>query len=88
MVQIMESWFLADANAVMALFKGSLIKGNPKVEEIPKEDVLERLDKAANGEYHKVKHGVKLLGLIDPEKVRKAAPDCDRMFRMILTKLG
>ncbi len=27
---------------------------------------MERLNKAANGEYHKVKHGTKLLELIDP----------------------
>jgi hypothetical protein len=88
MVQIMESWFLADVDALKALFGGSPSKGNPKVEEIPKADVLERLNKAANGEYHKVKHGTKLLGLIDPLKVRNAAPHCNRMFNQILAKLG
>jgi hypothetical protein len=88
MVQIMESWFLADVDALKALFGGSPSKGNPKVEEIPKADVLERLNKAANGEYHKVKHGTKLLGLIDPSKVRNAAPHCNRMFNQILAKLG
>jgi hypothetical protein len=88
MVQIMEFWFLADVDALRALFGGSLSKGNPNVEEIPKADVLERLKKAANGEYHKVKHGMRLLALIDPSKVRKAAPNCDRMFIRILAKLG
>jgi len=91
MVQIMESWFLADVDALKAIFKGlneAAVRGNPNVEEIPKADVLARLDKAANGEYHKVKHGTKLLELIDPEKVRKAAPNCDRMFKIILAKLG
>jgi hypothetical protein len=91
MVQIMESWFLADLDALKMVFKGlneAAVRGNPNVEEIPKEDVLERLKKAANGEYHKVKHGTKLLGLIDPAKVRKAAPNCDRMFNRILAKLG
>ena len=91
MVQIMESWFLADLDALKAVFKGlheAAVKGNPNVEEIPKADVLERLDRAAKGEYHKIRHGVKLLGLVDPAKVRKAAPNCDRMFRMILAKLG
>jgi uncharacterized Fe-S cluster-containing radical SAM superfamily protein len=88
MVQIMESWFLADVDALKSLFGGSLSKGNPKVEEIPKEDVLERLKKAANGEYHKVKHGIKLLELIDPARVRKAARNCDRMFRLILARLS
>ena len=92
MVQIMESWFLADVDALKAVFKVGLsesaLRGNPNVEDIPKEDVLGRLNKAANGEYHKVNHGVKLLELIDPAKVRKAAPNCDRMFRLILAKLG
>lgn len=91
MVQIMESWFLADLQALRAVFKSlneSAVRGNPNVEEIPKADVLARLDKAANGEYHKVKHGTKLLGLIDPVKVRKAAPDCDRLFRVILARLS
>lgn len=91
MVQIMESWFLADVDALRAVFKGlteAAVRGNPNVEEIPKADVLERLNKAANGEYHKVKHGTKLLELVDPEKLRKAAPNCDRMFNVILSKLG
>lgn len=88
MVQIMESWFLADIDALKALFGGSVTTGNPNVEQIPKEDMLERLKKAANGEYHKVKHGTKLLGLVDPAKVRKAAPHCDRMFTAILARLG
>jgi hypothetical protein len=91
MVQIMESWFLADVDALKAVFKAKLseavLSWNPKVEQIPKEDVLERLQKAANGEYDKVKHGKKLLELIDPAKVRKAAPNCERMFTLILAEL-
>jgi Domain of unknown function (DUF4276) len=88
MVQVMESWFLADIDALKALFGGNVTKGNPNVEQIPKEDVLERLKKAAKGEYHEVKHGTKLLELIDPAKVRNAAPNCDRMFTVILARLG
>ncbi len=91
MVRIMESWFLADVDALKTVFKGlseASVRGNPNVEEIPKADVLGRLNKAANGEYHKVKHGTKLLELIDPAKVRKAAPDCDRMFRLVLAQLS
>jgi hypothetical protein len=91
MVQIMESWFLADVDALKTVFKGlsqAAIRGNLNVEEIPKADVLERLNKAANGEYHKVKHGVRLLELIDPARVRKAAPGCERMFSVILARLG
>jgi hypothetical protein len=79
---------LADVDALKALFGDSLSKGNPKVEDIPKADVLQHLKKAADGQYHKVKHGSKLLGSVDPSIVRKAAPNCDRMFRVILARLG
>jgi len=60
------------------------LKGNPNVEQIPKADVLTRLKKATSetksGEYHKIKHAPKLL--------QEFAPNCDRMFRLILAALG
>ncbi len=87
MVRVMESWFLADLDA-LETYNGNRVHGNPSVEEIPKEDVLQRLKRVSNGKYHKVKHGAKLLELIDPSKVRKAAPNCERMFRVILAKLS
>ena len=47
MVQIMESWFLADIDALRRFYDGgfreSALEGNPRVEEIPKTDVLRRL---------------------------------------------
>jgi uncharacterized protein DUF4276 len=88
MVQIMESWFLADADALRVYlgkrFQDGSLKGNPRVEEIPKNDVLVRLKKAAGGDYHKVNDGTRLLASIDPLKVRKAASNCERMFSTIL----
>jgi hypothetical protein len=94
MVQIMESWFLADIDALKRSYDGgfqeSALKGNPNVEEIPKGDVLTRLENATRGtkagKYQK-NHAFKLLGLIDPSKVRSAAPNCERMFRVILAGL-
>ncbi len=92
MVQILEAWFLADVDALRALYRRrfgeSALGWNPKVEEIPKVDVLERLKRVSGGESHKVNHGVKLLELIDPAKVRKSAPNCERMFRLILARLS
>jgi Domain of unknown function (DUF4276) len=92
MVQIMESWFLADTEALKLVFKTNLnenaLKRNPNVEEIPKQDVLDCLKSATGGRFHKVEHGVRLLASIHPAKVRKAAPDCDRMFHLILAKLS
>jgi hypothetical protein len=70
MIQIMESWFLADIDALREVFKRNLgesaLKRNPNVEEIPKQDVLDCLKNATGGRYHKVEHGVKLLQLLDP----------------------
>jgi hypothetical protein len=92
MVQIMEAWFLADVDALRAFYKRrfneSALGWNTKVEEIPKADVMERLKRVSGGDYHKVNHGVKLLELIDPAKVRKAAPHCDRMFQVVLARLS
>jgi hypothetical protein len=89
MIEIMESWFLADLDALRKLF-GANVKasGNPNVEGIPKKDVIDRLKRLAKGDYQKVKHGVRLLASIDPAAVRRAAPDCERMFTTILAKLS
>jgi hypothetical protein len=93
MVQAMESWFLADITAMHSYygtegFKKSGLPANPKVEEIPKLDVLKGIKQATRktgrGEYHKTHHAPALLQLIDPAKVRKAAPNCERIFRTLL----
>jgi len=88
MVQVMESWFLADIPNLSGFYGTRLEPGNPKVEEIPKADVRAKMDKASGDTYHKTKHAPKLLGLIDPALVRKAAPNCDRMFSLILEQLS
>ncbi len=94
MVQLMESWFLADVDALRTHYDGgfqeSALEGNPRVEQIRKLDVLSKLENATRrttaGKYQK-NHAFKLLGLIDPAKVRRAAPHCDRMFSLILSRL-
>lgn len=98
MVQIMESWFLADPDALKNYydsdFREDAIRGDPQVERIPKSDVLSQLKRATRdtrrgrGEYHKTKHAPELLARIDPDRVKKAAPNCERMFRFVLAKLG
>jgi len=96
MVQIMESWFLGDVDALKryygAGFDENVLKGSPRIEEIRKADVLSRLKRATKatkpGEYHKTKHAPDLLATIEPNLVRGAAPNCERMFRVILTALA
>ena len=91
MVQIMESWFLADRPALRRFYGQGLLENrlprNDRVEEIPKDDVLNGLNEATSatqkGKYHKTRHAPELLNRLDPAKVRAAAPACDRLFRAL-----
>ena len=95
MVQLMEAWFLADPEALAEYygeaFRAAALKKNPEVEQIAKADVLTCLKEATKGtqkgSYHKTKHGPAILERIDPERVKKAAPNCQRLFRKALAKL-
>jgi hypothetical protein len=88
MVQCMEAWFLADAEALRQYygkdFRENAVRLNPEVEEIPKKDVFEALRTAtkdtSKGRYHKTKHAPFLLKLIDPALVKQASAHCRRMF--------
>ncbi len=97
MVEMMESWFHADKDA-LARFYGSdfnrnALKANPNVEEIPKNDVISGLRDAtrhtSKGSYfdHKATHGCGLLARIDPVLVQEAAPNCQRMFEAVRNHL-
>jgi hypothetical protein len=98
MVEMMESWFYADKDALEDFyadgFRRSALKQNPNVEQISKNDLKGGLSTAtrstAKGDYfdNKVLHGSQLLASIDPELVRKAAPNCAKLFEAILAKLA
>jgi len=98
MVQMMESWFHADKQALERFygsgFRKNALKRNPRVEEIPKEDLTDGLKTATSncskGNYfdNKTSHGPKLLAEIDPARVQDAAPNCKRLFDVVLSKLG
>jgi len=95
MVQLMEAWFLADIDALRRFYGQGFLEarlpGNPKVEEIPKQDVLDRLKRATEtttkGAYHKTHHAPRLLERINPELVKPAAPNCRRLFEVVLAGL-
>lgn len=95
MVQMMEAWFIADRKALRDFygngFKESALPGNRNVEAIGK-DMIESALKAATGksskgEYHKIRHGSRLLERIDSSKVREFAPHCERLFEIVVEKL-
>jgi hypothetical protein len=97
MVQCMESWFLADKQALAGYyregFREEALPQNPKIEKIPKKLVMDGL-KAANkasktkGEYHKTRHGFDILGLIDPNKVTKASLFASKLIETLREKVA
>ena len=92
MVQVMESWFLADRNTLADYygqsFRASSLPRRSNVELIPKRDVLRALEQASKqtlkGPYHKTKHAFDLLELINPTPVRAASVHADRLFNVLL----
>lgn len=91
MVQVMESWFVADAPALRAFyasdFNGNCLPKPVDVENADKDKVLKALKEATRntraGEYDKIKHASQLLARIDPAAVRKASRHCDELFRAV-----
>ena len=94
MVETMESWFHADKDALEVFyaqgFQRNALVRNPEVERIPKKDLLDGLKAAtrntAKGAYHKTGHAPQLLAKIDPVLVRKAAPNCRKLFDAMLAQ--
>ena len=91
MVQVMETWFLADRQCLRRFYEHGFLENrlpaNPKIEEIPKGDVLNGLENATRGtkrgKYHKTRHAPRLLAQIDVDKVRADSPACARLFRVL-----
>jgi Domain of unknown function (DUF4276) len=88
MVECMESWFLADPEALAAFYgqgfnENALPKSAP--EQVAKTDVYSALDRATRptktkGRYGKGTHSFKLLATLDPAKVCAACPAAKRFF--------
>lgn len=88
MTQLMESWLVADAEALQ-VFYGNEFNPNPipkqqNIEAVGKSQVMDALLHATRntqkGEYHKSRHAPKLLALVRPAHVRARAADCNRLF--------
>ena len=92
MVQVMESWFLADTTALAEFygqgFRKTALRTNPQIEQVPKEYVLSGLDGAARGttkgSYDKGSTVSRFLRRIDPEKVTNASLYAKRFIETLL----
>ena len=81
MVQVMETWFLADREALRSyfgpLFVENALRKWPKLEDLSRETVLDALDRATAqcpNPYSKGKTSFGLLARIDPTLVEAACP--------------
>lgn len=92
MVQVMESWFLADVEALDSYygqdFRRQALPRNPDVERVPKEDVERRLKLASRdigkGEYKKSRDSFAILERLDPAKVIAASGYAKRFVKALL----
>jgi hypothetical protein len=91
MVQVMESWFLADPTALRSFysdgFNANPLRKSKNVESIGKDAVLKAIEAATRnsrkGKYDKIEHASKLLALISPEHVRKSSRHFDFLFKTL-----
>ena len=96
MVQMMEAWFLADPEALAKYygqhFGAKALPARENVEQVAKADIERSLKEATRrtqkGEYHKIRHASDLLARIDPAKVRKRAPHCERLLTTLARAQG
>ncbi len=90
MVQCMETWIVADRQALQSYYghgfnETALGSAKASLESAGRHDLRARLEKATRsaktkGTYSKGQHSFKLLGELDPERVRKACPWAERFF--------
>lgn len=82
MVQVMETWFLADRDMLRAYFEPGLSEKHfrawPSLENVPKQTVYDALEKATadckQKAYTKGRISFEMLAKLNPFKVEKACP--------------
>ena len=88
MVQTMETWIVADSEALSKYygqgFGASKLPKATNLETVPKPTVERSLDEAIEptqkGRYHKIRHASDLLKRIDAERVKIRCRHCQRLF--------
>ena len=89
MVQTMETWIVADLDALQSYygqgFAQTAFPAAVNLEATPKQSVATALraatERTQKGAYHKTKHAPDLLARMDPDRVRSRCPACDHLFR-------
>lgn len=97
MVQVMESWFLADRNVLVDFFgqgfkENSLPNAANAIESVSKSQVYSGLSTATHncktkGAYGKGEHSFELLAKINPERICAASPWAKRFIDQLRKKM-
>jgi hypothetical protein len=95
MIQVMETWIIADPDAMARYYDKHFLKGAlPPArdrESVEKDRIYKALKhataKTRKGEYHKIDHAADLLEEIDPVKVRRRCPSCERLFATLTQRI-
>jgi hypothetical protein len=88
MVQTMEAWLIADPERLDDFygkgFQASALPRTANLEDVPKKDLIEALERAARGTakrtYHKTQHGPAILTRVRPDRAARRALHCKRLF--------
>lgn len=92
MVQVMESWFLADKEALRGYFgrgfQETALPAHGNIEEIAKADVLTGLKNATRAcatksQYDKGQHSFEVLARLEPERVSERSSHAKRLLNTI-----
>jgi hypothetical protein len=91
MVQVMETWIVADPDALATYygpgFAAARLPKSQDLETVAKADITQALQNASagssKGAYHKIRHAKDLLMRIDREIVRRRCPFCERLFARV-----
>ena len=91
MVQVMETWIVADPDALSTYygqnFNGNVLPRAANLEQVSKEDVARTLNRATEhttkGCYHKITHASDLLKRLNAGRVKARCPHCQRLFDLL-----
>lgn len=95
MVQSMETWIVADGNALRQYYRqGFLENALPAAEDletVAKTDVVRALVHATRGTqkgaYRKIDHASEILARVDPAQVMRRCGHCRRLFDLVTGRL-
>ena len=91
MVQSMETWIVADPDALAKYygqrFNANAVPNSTNLESVSKARIISALEQATGrtqkGVYHKIRHASEILKKIDHQRVQQRCPACGRLFNAL-----